>query len=107
MKEDEYLGQIGKEYRTVYVGYEFSCDHDPKNPLTIVDFAELVLAQAQTTRILQFAARAKFGAPDQGQFAVTFANVQWDSPSFTMGGQREMFSNSLKGRGRELSFKRL
>jgi hypothetical protein len=107
MKADEYLGQIGQEVRSLYVGYDFSCDHDPKSPVTLVDFANLVLAQSQTTRIVQFAARAKFRAPDAGQFAVTFANVQWDSPAFSLGGQKEMFSNALKGQGREMSFKRL
>lgn len=107
MKMDEYLGQVGSEVRSQYVGYEFSCDHDPKSPITLVDFVELVLAQAQTTRVVQFAARAKFGAPDAGQFAVTFANVQWDSPAFSLGGQKEMLSNALKGKGREIGIKRV
>jgi hypothetical protein len=105
-KLDEYLGAQGQEVTEFFNGYEFSCDHDPRAAVTLVDFMGLVIAKAKRQIDTVFAARAKFKAPGSGQFDITFADVHWESPSGSMAGQKEFFSMALKGKGTEATFKR-
>lgn len=107
VKKEKYLGAVGPEVLMFYDGYEFTVEWDPSNPVSVVQFAGLVINAAQRKGPTEFAMRSKFGAPDLGNFAVTFSKIAWDSPSFSVGGQHEVMSSTLKGTGNVLKFQRL
>lgn len=107
IKKEKYLGAVGPEVLMFYDGYEFTVEWDPSNPVTIVQFAGLIINTAQRKGVTEFAMRSKFGAPDLGNFAVTFSKIAWDSPSFSASGQHEVMSSTLKGTGNVLTFQRL
>lgn len=106
-KTDSYLGQVGPTIDTFYDGYEFTLNHDPRSAVTLVEFMNIIIAKLQRQILDEFAVRAKFGSPDAGNFAVTFVDVKWSSPSFTMGGQKDLLAKSIKGMGNKLTFQRL
>lgn len=106
-KSDAFIGDSGEESVMFYKGYELTLEWQPSNAVSLVEFVGLVIAKSQRKIVDEFAARTKLVSPDGGSLAVTFGDVQFESPSFSLAGQNEFWTSTLKGKGKVIRFQQL
>jgi hypothetical protein len=102
-----YIGQKGPAVRSFSDGYDISIKFDPNNAAALVVWVRLVLAKQNNEINDEFAAAAKFGSPNGGQFRVRFLEIQWDTQSFNLANQHELLSSDIKGTGSKFTIERL
>lgn len=100
LTEQDFIGEIGKEYREFYVGYSLKITVQPNLASQIVALANLFKAKGQGANIDEISAGLKYVSPDGGSFRIVCRDLHTAPQPMKMGGRTKFAENDLDFKGK-------